>query len=112
MRTVKIEGKLDNEPRPCDLFDMICGTSTGGLIAIMLGRLGMTIDQCITEYKRCGETIFGQGSRSKAARLFKTAQEKPWYSVDKLQEAVKATIVEAKHALDEGFEESDPQCKT
>jgi patatin-like phospholipase/acyl hydrolase len=34
-----------NEPilelRPCDVFDLICGTSTGGLIAIMLGRLKM-----------------------------------------------------------------------
>jgi patatin-like phospholipase/acyl hydrolase len=25
--------------RPCDYFDLICGTGTGGLIAIMLGRL-------------------------------------------------------------------------
>jgi patatin-like phospholipase/acyl hydrolase len=34
-----------NEPTsavsPCDVFDLICGTSTGGLIAIMLGRLKM-----------------------------------------------------------------------
>jgi patatin-like phospholipase/acyl hydrolase len=28
-------------PRPCEVFDMICGTSTGGLIALMLGRLEM-----------------------------------------------------------------------
>jgi patatin-like phospholipase/acyl hydrolase len=27
--------------RPCQIFDLICGTSTGGLIAIMLGRLQM-----------------------------------------------------------------------
>jgi patatin-like phospholipase/acyl hydrolase len=29
--------------RPCEVFDLICGTSTGGLIAIMLGRLQMVL---------------------------------------------------------------------
>lgn len=27
------------ELRPCEVFNMISGTSTGGIIAIMLGRL-------------------------------------------------------------------------
>jgi Patatin-like phospholipase len=30
---------------PCEHFDLIGGTSTGGLIAIMLGRLGMVTAQ-------------------------------------------------------------------
>jgi patatin-like phospholipase/acyl hydrolase len=31
----------DSVIKPCEIFDLICGTSTGGLIALMLGRLEM-----------------------------------------------------------------------
>lgn len=66
----------DNEPEPlpCDYFDFIVGTSTGGyemliqaksyakcffsLIAIMQSRLGLPIATCIDEYKRLGKEIF------------------------------------------------------
>jgi patatin-like phospholipase/acyl hydrolase len=33
--------------RPCNVFDLICGTSTGGLIALMLGRLEMVISPAL-----------------------------------------------------------------
>src|SRR5215470_10800506 len=33
----------DITPLPCQYFDLICGTSTGGFIALMLGRLRMVI---------------------------------------------------------------------
>ncbi|KAI1129981.1 phospholipase [Nemania abortiva] len=54
METVSIQ----NPPKPCDYFDMIGGTSTGGLIAIMLGRLEMTVDECIEAYKTMSRKIF------------------------------------------------------
>lgn len=41
-----------------DIFDIICGTSTGGLIAIMIGRLRMTIPQIIEMYEKLSKDIF------------------------------------------------------
>ena len=44
---------------PHKYFDLIGGTSTGGLAAIMLGRLGMDIQAAIEKYQELGPTIFG-----------------------------------------------------
>ncbi|KAI5252859.1 phospholipase, patatin family protein [Aureobasidium subglaciale] len=49
---------LHNPPKPCDYFDMIGGTSTGGLIAVMLGRLEMSVDECIEAYIQLSEDVF------------------------------------------------------
>lgn len=48
----------NDPPKPCNLFDMIGRTSTGGLIALMLGRLEMTVDECIDAYKAMSPQIF------------------------------------------------------
>jgi patatin-like phospholipase/acyl hydrolase len=48
----------DAPPKPCDYFDMIGGTSTGGLIAVMLGRLRMTVDECIDAYTTLSNRVF------------------------------------------------------
>ncbi|KAJ0415765.1 acyl transferase/acyl hydrolase/lysophospholipase [Aspergillus carlsbadensis] len=53
----------ENPPKPCDFFDMIGGTGSGGLLAIMLGRLKMDIDQCITGYTRLCKHVFGRKKR-------------------------------------------------
>ncbi|KAG8670481.1 hypothetical protein FPOAC1_009897 [Fusarium poae] len=46
--------------QPYQYFDLIGGTSTGGIIAIMLGRMRMSIEDCITEYQRLGSIVFGK----------------------------------------------------
>ncbi|KAJ5960511.1 FabD/lysophospholipase-like protein [Penicillium vulpinum] len=46
--------------KPCEVFDLIGGTSTGGLIAIMLGRLEMDVDKCIDAYSGLAATVFGE----------------------------------------------------
>ncbi|KAE8420817.1 acyl transferase/acyl hydrolase/lysophospholipase [Aspergillus pseudocaelatus] len=44
---------------PCHYFDCIIGTSTGGLIATMLGRLRMTVTLVKEQYEQLGDEIFG-----------------------------------------------------
>ena len=48
-----------NEPvRPHEVFDYIFGSSSGGLIAIMLARLNMTDQQCMDTFQSHAESIF------------------------------------------------------
>ncbi|XTI93327.1 hypothetical protein V2W45_1215471, partial [Cenococcum geophilum] len=49
---------------PCHYFDYIFGTSTGGLNAIMLGRLRMSVDECIEKYPEMAKNIFGKSRMS------------------------------------------------
>ena len=43
---------------PRDVFDFVAGTSTGGLIAIMLGKLGMSLEESIQAYRDLSRRIF------------------------------------------------------
>ncbi|KAF8550170.1 FabD/lysophospholipase-like protein [Imleria badia] len=57
-------GDTDNPSRPCDVFDLICGTAAGGLIAILLGRLEMTCDEAIRAYDFLEVAIFDESPPS------------------------------------------------
>ncbi|XRM40919.1 hypothetical protein ABZX51_004221 [Aspergillus tubingensis] len=46
--------------QPYQYFDIIGGTSTGGIIALMLGRMRMTVESCIAEYQKLGKIVFGE----------------------------------------------------
>jgi len=41
MEEIQRQSGAEDTPLPCQYFDLIGGTSTGGFIAIMLGRLRM-----------------------------------------------------------------------
>ncbi|KAJ5706721.1 Acyl transferase/acyl hydrolase/lysophospholipase [Penicillium malachiteum] len=79
--------------KPCDLFDLIGGTSTGGLIAIMLGRLEMDVDECIEAYRALMESVFSDKTRKIA--LDWSGNVKAQYDSQKLRAAIEHVIVSA-----------------
>jgi len=110
---MKAEGQLTEIPKPCDVFDLIVGTSTGGIIAVMLGRLHMTIDECITQYEQVGGQVFGKKLYGgKFGKALKGLTSSAFYDIKILQEEVKKVLDSKGIAHDEDFRESGiPTCK-
>jgi patatin-like phospholipase/acyl hydrolase len=112
-RTLQTEANLAQEPKPCDVFDLIVGTSTGGLIAVMLGRLHMSIDECIDHYEKVGIEVFGKkpvgGQLGKALKgMFNV----PFYDINILQDQIKKFLEERSMPATESFLEIEvPRCR-
>ena len=73
MSLVQERMELDEEPLPKDYFHMIGGSGTGGLLVIMLGRLGMSARASTYEYAELSQKIFQEDNRKSRikADLFK-----------------------------------------
>ncbi|KAL2886901.1 FabD/lysophospholipase-like protein [Ceratocystis lukuohia] len=79
---------LEEVPRPSQIFSLIGGTGTGGIIAIMLGRLGMTVRQAIEAYKKLIKT-------APAPKLTKAGNLSPGcFSASDLEKAIKEMVQE------------------
>ncbi|RYP72974.1 hypothetical protein DL770_007854 [Monosporascus sp. CRB-9-2] len=98
MLNIRMRNKLNFTPEPCQCFDLICGTSTGGLIAILLGRLGKTLDECEKLFRDFGSEIFAGGSSGKAARLFLTGSR---HASDGLVKVIRSQAAEEMMFEDE-----------
>lgn len=59
MLKIQEQKKAANPVKPCEVFDMICGTSTGGIIALMLGLLRMSVKEVKESYCDIAEQVFG-----------------------------------------------------
>lgn len=52
-----------------ELFDYVCGVSTGGLLAVLVGALRMPLAECERVYKECSERMFSSNAVLGASRL-------------------------------------------
>ncbi|KAI5812188.1 acyl transferase/acyl hydrolase/lysophospholipase [Pyronema omphalodes] len=96
-----------DEFKPCTVFNVIGGVSTGAIIAIMLGRLEMTIAECKREYERFSEIIFGDTKIKTYLRLAFTLIHRknhilPYlYKADGLEQAIDKCLQERGFGVDE-----------
>lgn len=67
-----------------ELFDLICGTSTGGMLAVALGMKLMTLEECEDIYKNLGKLVFAEPGpkdneaatwREKLDQLYKSSSQ-------------------------------------
>jgi predicted acylesterase/phospholipase RssA len=101
MEEIRILTKHDDDIRPCDFFDLIGGTSTGGLLAVMLSRLRMDLISCKKQYRELSKTIFQKQGWSYP---FKTAVDawlgRAWYPAEPLEASIKAVVTERIRVLE------------
>jgi predicted acylesterase/phospholipase RssA len=91
----------DHTPlKPCDYFDLIGGTSTGGIIAILLSRLQLNCKQCIGIYTKLAEQIF---KHDKSFKLFgfKVPTGATRFSGVVLENAIKSALADLGYSEDE-----------
>lgn len=90
IRSVLAQGTTSSRAiRPHEVFDYVFGSSSGGLIAIMLARLNMTDQQCIDMFQIHAENIFL--SKKPLYRVF-GAFFTPKYSSKSIMRATKLVV--------------------
>ena len=87
----------DETPKPCDYFDLIAGTGTGGLIAIMLGRLRLDLETCKNVYVRMTRKVF-ETDKTIAGIPYKHTL----FKASKLEEAIRECVREHTVFEEEG----------
>jgi predicted acylesterase/phospholipase RssA len=106
MRQISADGI---PPKPCEYFDMICGTSTGGLIAIMLGRLRMSVEECINRFLRLSTKIF---KLKHPLPIGLKGQVKGRFDAKNMNQVLKEVITECNIDADALLKDTDPDaCK-
>jgi len=82
---------------PWQMFDIIGGTSTGGLIAIMLGRLRMSLDKCKEAYMNLSQRAFTP--KNIISRAVGSPGLGPKFKVEPLEKAIREILEAARPIL-------------
>ena len=93
-----VEEALEHQGRHkrlCDCFDLICGTSTGSIIATGLA-LGMSARNILRLYRACARDIFPPLSPVK--KLLRLVSKKPLYERQALSTALRTAFDQAAQA--------------
>ena len=97
---VEIEGRAPHRneiPKPADHFDLIVGTGTGGLIALMLGRLRLDIETCKELYVRLTRMVFETDKT-----IFGIPTRPTLFKASRLEDAIKEAVRDHTVILSEG----------
>ncbi|KND87603.1 hypothetical protein TOPH_07712, partial [Tolypocladium ophioglossoides CBS 100239] len=103
---VETEGRAPRRheiPKPCDHFDLIVGTGTGGLIALMLGRLRLDLETCKELYVRLTRVVF-ETDKTIAGIPYRSTLFKASKLEDAIRQCVREHTVFEKEGNDGGDE--------
>lgn len=89
--TISSERVLEGKYLPIDLITYLLKWMICRLIAIMLGRLRMPIDECLSTYEDMGPRIFAKAHRRRWIRHFRDLNYHKWSEVG-LEQAIKELI--------------------
>lgn len=99
---VETEGRAPRRheiPKPCEHFDLIVGTGTGGLIALMLGRLRLDLETCKELYVRMTRMVF-ETDKTIAGIPYRSTLFKASKLEDAIRQAVREHTVFEKEGND------------
>ncbi|KAK9681595.1 hypothetical protein RND81_10G013700 [Saponaria officinalis] len=101
LATVKILKELEKGSgrQIHEMFDLICGTSTGGMLAVALGIKLMTLEKCEEIYKKLGKLVFAEpASKDNEAATWREKLDQIYKSSS---QRVRVAVHGAKHSADQ-----------
>ncbi|CAN6205555.1 unnamed protein product [Urochloa humidicola] len=81
-----------------EMFDLICGTSTGGMLAMALGIKQMTLDQCEEIYTKLGKLVFTEPIPKDEAATWKEKIDQLFKSSS---QSFRVVVHGSKHSADQ-----------